>query len=124
MRNESRTLKVGKALGRSGEGLAVDYLRRQGYEIVGTNFRFDRAEVDVIAKDKDVLVFVEVKTRRGGTLGEPEEAVTFRKRDQIRKAAEGYLFEHKLADVECRFDVIAIKHMRGDTTVSHFRDVF
>jgi putative endonuclease len=117
-------LKTGKTLGASGEGLAVDYLKKRGYKIVGTNFRFDRAEVDVIAKDKNILVFVEVKTRRGGAFGEPEEAITFRKRDQIRKAAEGYLFEHRLAGVECRFDVIAIKHSRGDTTVSHFRDVF
>jgi putative endonuclease len=117
-------LKTGRTLGASGEALAVDYLRRQGYEIVGTNFRFDRAEVDVIARDKDVLVFVEVKTRRGGAFGEPEEAVTFRKRDQIRKAAEGYLFEQRLAGVECRFDVIAIKGSGKDGTVSHFKDVF
>jgi putative endonuclease len=117
-------LKTGRTLGTSGEGLAVDYLKKLGYKIVGRNFRFDRAEVDVIAKDRDVLVFVEVKTRRGGTFGEPEDAITFRKRDQIRKAAEGYLFEHHLAGVECRFDVIAIKRSGTDSTVSHFRDVF
>jgi putative endonuclease len=117
-------LKTGRTLGMSGESLAVAYLKKRGYEILGTNFRFDRAEVDVIAKDKNVLVFVEVKTRRGGTFGEPEDAVTFKKRDQVRKAAEGYLFEHQLAGVECRFDVIAIKHSGKDTTVSHFRNAF
>jgi putative endonuclease len=117
-------LKTGRTLGTSGEGVAVDYLKKRGYKIVERNFRFDRAEVDVIAKDRDVLVFVEVKTRRGGSLGEPEDAITFRKRDQIRKAAEGYLFEHQLAEAECRFDVITIKRSGKDSTVSHFRDVF
>jgi putative endonuclease len=117
-------MTASKSLGKRGEEEALKYLTNKGYEIVDTNFRYDRAEIDVIARDRGVLVFVEVKTRRADTLGEPEDAVTFRKREQIRKAAEGYLFEHKLADVECRFDVIAIKRSGTDSTVSHFRDVF
>ena len=70
------------------------------------------------------MVFVEVKMRRGGSVGEPEDAVTIRKRDQIRKAAEGYLYKHDLSGTECRFDVIAIKESNGKTEISHLKDVF
>ena len=117
-------MKAGKTLGRSGEDLAVEYLKRQDYEILGTNFRFDRAEVDVIAKDGDVLVFVEVKARRSRSYGDPEEAVTRKKEDQIRRVAEGYLYEHNIEEVSCRFDVVAITYIEGRADVRLIRDAF
>jgi putative endonuclease len=117
-------MKTSKSLGKRGEEAALDYLKKKGYEIVDTNFRYDRAEIDVIARYRDVLVFVEVKTRRADTLGEPEDAVTFRKREQIRKAAQGYLFKHHLDDEECRFDVLAIEYKLGTPTIRHTEDAF
>jgi len=65
-----------------------------------------------------------VKTRRADALGEPEDAVTFRKRDQIRKAAQGYLFRQHLEDEECRFDVLAIEYKRGTANIRHIEDAF
>lgn len=117
-------MKTRQGLGKKGETLAVEYLKKHGYAIVQTNFRFERAEIDVIAKEKDVLVFVEVKTRRRGSLGEPEDAITTRKRDQIVKAAQGFLYNSHLPEAECRFDVITIKQSYGKMEISHFKDVF
>jgi putative endonuclease len=117
-------MKTRRSVGTKGEALALEYLQRQGYEIVQTNFRFDRAEIDVIAREKDTLVFVEVKMRRGKSVGEPEDAITLRKRDQIRKAAEGYLYKSDLPDADCRFDVISIKQRGRETEIYHLKDVF
>jgi putative endonuclease len=117
-------MKASKSLGKRGEEQALKYLMDKGYEIVDTNFRYDRAEIDVIARDRGVLVFVEVKTRRVGTLGEPEDAVTFRKREQIRKAAQGYLFKQHLDNEECRFDVLAIEYVSGRANIRHIEDAF
>ncbi len=117
-------MKNRHSFGRRGESLAIGFLKKQGYTILETNFRFERAEIDLIAKDRGVLVFVEVKTRRKNTLGEPEDAVTGRKLDQIRKAAQGYLYKRDLADAECRFDVVSIKQSGDETEISHIRDAF
>jgi len=117
-------MKTSKSLGKKGEDQALEYLKKKGYEIVDTNFRYDRAEIDVVARDRDVLVFVEVKTRRAGALGEPEDAVTFRKREQIRKAAQGYLFKRQLDNEECRFDVLAIEYVSGTANIRHIEDAF
>ncbi|HUN65692.1 MAG TPA: YraN family protein [Bacteroidota bacterium] len=112
------------SLGRKGETIAVDYLRKKGYRIVGQNYRFGRGEIDIVALLEGTLVFVEVKTRRTARFGAPEEAVTPKKQNQIRKTAEGYLFEHDLDDQSCRFDVIAVSSRRGTTSVTHLENAF
>ncbi len=117
-------MRATQSLGEKGEALAIEHLKRLGYTIVDRNFRFERAEIDVIAKDKDVLVFVEVKTRRPGSLGDPEDAITTRKRRQLVKAAHGYLYQFNLSEVECRFDVISVKESNGVTVISHYKDAF
>ena len=81
-------LRARVPLGRRGERAAEKYLRRNGYRIVKRNFRAAGAEIDLVAMDGDVLVFVEVKTRRSRDAGAPEEAVDERKQKQIRRAAE------------------------------------
>ena len=83
-----------KESGRNGEDLAVDFLIQKGYRILQRNFRFEHGEIDIVADDRGVLVFVEVKARRTKQFGEPEEAVSIRKRKQIRKTALGYLFRN------------------------------
>jgi len=110
--------------GIAGEGLAARYLRQAGYEILRTNYRFARAEVDIIARHNGAIVFVEVKTRRSNTFGEPHEAITKRKRWQLRKAAEGYLLENGITDAECRFDVLAISFRQGRAFIDHIEQAF
>jgi putative endonuclease len=96
------------AYGARGEEKATEHLKNAGYEILARNYRHDRAEIDVIARDGETIVFVEVKARRSDKFGRPEEAVGDAKREQIRKAATGFLLERDLGDSPCRFDVLAI----------------
>lgn len=100
--------KAGAAKGRQGEDLAEQYLRRRGYRIIQRNYRAPCGEIDIIAEDKGVLVFVEVKTRTGSGFGTPAESVTFRKRQQISKAALVYLGQQLLFGAAARFDVVAV----------------
>ncbi len=96
-------------LGKQGEGLAEKYLKRQGYKIIEANYRCSLGELDIIANDRGVLVFVEVKTRVSATQGLPQEAVTPAKQRKIGQIALNYLSQHGLQDkVDCRFDVVAI----------------
>jgi putative endonuclease len=97
-----------KETGDRGEQLAVALLKDKNFEIIEQNYRFGHGEIDIIARDKDVLVFVEVKTRKNLEFGPPELAVTKNKQRQIRKIAEMYLVENKITDMDCRMDVIAI----------------
>ena len=112
-------------LGRTGEAIAVRYLRRKKYAIVETRFRFLRGEIDIVARDGDTLVFVEVKMRTGRGYGRPEESVTAEKQRQIRKVAEGYLLLRRPGDVPCRFDVVAIRSDEGSGhIVDHIVNAF
>jgi putative endonuclease len=117
--------KTTQALGRTGEAIALKFLRRKNYTILETGFRQFRGEIDIIALDRKTLVFVEVKMRTGGAFGRPEESVTPAKQHQIRKVAEGYLLRHRLGDVDCRFDVISIRTQDGaGYAVEHFENAF
>lgn len=111
-------------IGRRGEADAVEYLEREGYFILERNFRAERGEIDIIAKDGNTLVFVEVKTRVRGGFGEPEEWVNQKKQTQIGKVAMGYLQEKRLEDVDCRFDVVAVTKMGEKTRIRHIEDAF
>lgn len=112
-------------LGRTGEAIAVRYLRRKKYAILETRFRFLRGEIDIVARDGETLVFVEVKMRTGRGYGRPEESVTPGKQRQIRKVAEGYLLLRRPGDVACRFDVVAIRPGDGaGYAVEHIVDAF
>ncbi len=113
-------------LGIRGERIAQEYLRRQNFRLVELSYRFGRGEIDIIAYEKDVLVFVEVKTRGSSATSSPEEAVTPVKQRQIRRIAEAYLFHRRLEDVKCRFDVLAILFDpgSGEYRIRHYRDAF
>jgi putative endonuclease len=114
-----------RGLGRSGEEAAAAYLRRKKYELVCRGFRFHRGEIDIIAYDKDVLVFVEVKTRRSQDFGRPEESVTPIKQDQIRKLADAYLMLNRLENVPCRFDILSLfSDGKRGFQIRHIRDAF
>ena len=91
-----------------GESLALKHLKARGYRILAQNYRARRGEIDLIARDGEFVVFVEVKTRRSLKFGVPQAAVTLQKQRQISKVALAYLQSRNLLDTLCRFDVIAI----------------
>lgn len=117
----------GHALGRQGEDLARRFLEKKGYRVVTTGYRLFRGEIDIIAFDRETLVFIEVKTRRDAALGRPEEAVTAAKQRQIRRIAQGYLMEKDLVEsgLPCRFDVLSIMpDLDGRLAVTHYENAF
>jgi len=99
---------LARAFGNRGERLAAKHLRRQGYKIIARQFTNRYGEIDIIARDGDCLVFVEVKTRKDNAAGDPAEAVNHAKQKQLTRAALGYLKSKGLLDARSRFDVIAI----------------
>ncbi len=115
---------MSKALGDRGELLAAEFMSRHGYEIVERNFRYNRAEIDLIARKDDVIVFCEVKTRKSNTYGTGEEAVDGRKQQQIRKAADGYVTAREIENIEFRFDVIVVDLREKTTSIRHIMDAF
>ena len=109
--------------GKLGEELAVNYLIGKGYEILERNWHNIHKEVDIIAKDGQFLVFVEVKARRSNEYGEPDLAVTKRKQRMLIAAANAYITRNKL-DVETRFDIISIIFKDGESLIDHIEDAF
>ena len=110
--------------GKKGEIIAANYLKKQKYKILKTNYKNQIGEIDIIAKDKDYLVFVEVKTRMSSAFGDPLEAIDEEKQFKIRNVATMYLMKNKLLDkVPIRFDAIAIL---GDEEheIRHIKDAF
>lgn len=108
----------------NGEQIAVDFLINKGYNIVFRNWRSGKKEVDVIATHRDVLVFVEVKTRSKNILQYPEEAVTPRKQDLLRAAANAFLDEHPTYG-SVRFDIVSVLMEEGHVReVVHFEEAF
>ncbi len=102
MENASQTL------GAIGEELAYHYLARRGYKILLKNYECDLGEIDLIAKQAGVLVFIEVKTRSSCAMGSPAESVKSHKRHQIVKTALYYLKRYGIHNVPCRFDVVSV----------------
>ena len=95
-------------IGKKGESIAVRYLKKQGYKIVDQNYRSKAGEIDIIARDKKTLVFVEVKTRRSRSFGSPKWAVTPKKQKAISMAALYYLKMTNQTGANARFDVVSI----------------
>ncbi|NLT95106.1 MAG: YraN family protein [Clostridia bacterium] len=90
---------MSKGLGQKGEDLAVKELVSRGYKILERNFRCKIGEIDIIAQEKDTLVFIEVRSKSGSEYGLPQETVMSKKKKTIRKVAEFYLMKNKLQDV-------------------------
>ena len=109
-------------LGRKGEKLAAKYLAEKGLEVIQFNYRYGRGEIDIIAKDKNILVFVEVKYRTSIKFGFPEEFVDKGKVKRIKNVAESYIFE-KNWTADIRFDIVSIVEVRK-ISIEHFIDCF
>ena len=96
-------------IGRIGEQLACAALARRGYHIVERNWRCPQGEIDIVARDGQCWVFVEVKTRRGRGAGLPEDGFTRRKAERLTELAQIYLYEHALGQVDWRIDLVAVE---------------
>lgn len=103
-----------QSVGKMGEDIAVDHLEKQGYQILSCNYRCTFGEIDIIALDKDELVFIEVKTRTNTNYGLPYESVTKTKQQRIRKIAIHYVQEMHPSIYNFRFDVISILLKKGE----------
>lgn len=110
--------------GSAAEKIAESFLRSQGIEILENNYRYGKGEIDIIARDGEVLVFVEVKSKRTDESGRPEDEVDTRKQTQIRHIAEGYLHEHSIRDTACRCDVVAIVGDEKEHIIRYYKDAF
>ena len=110
-------------LGKKGEKLAVDFLLKKGYIIRDTNWRFQKAEVDIIAQKDEILAIVEVKTRSTTDFGNPQDFVNPKKIKLLVSAIDEYVISKDL-DVEVRFDIIAIIHENKNFTIEHLEDAF
>ncbi len=113
-----------KELGKKGEELAIRFLKRQGYSILQRNYVCKMGEMDIIAKEKDTLVFIEVKTRTSNTFGPPQSAVHQKKQEQLSKVALTFLKEKRLEAVKARFDVVAILLREKGEEIDLIKDAF
>ncbi len=109
--------------GVDGEALASAYLSQNGYEVLEKNWRFQHAEIDIIAQKADTLVIAEVKTRKSSFFGEPEEFVNRQKQKHLIKAANAYIEKNDL-DMEVRFDIISVLVTGDKHRVNHIEDAF
>lgn len=110
-------------LGKKGEQLAVDFLLKNGYEIIDRNYRFDKAEVDIIAKKNPILAIIEVKTRSTVDFGNPQDFVKPKQIQRLVKAVDEYVIANEL-DVEVRFDIIAIVKEGKSFNIEHLENAF
>ena len=110
-------------LGKKGEQLAVDFLLKKGYSIVERNYRFNKAEVDIIAQQKDILAIIEVKTRSTTDFGNPQDFVKPKQIQRLVKAVDEYVTVNNL-DVEVRFDIIAIVKKNNRFNIEHLENAF
>ena len=101
-----------KLLGRLGETQAEKYLKKVGYKILEKNYKTNIGEIDIIAKEKEVIVFVEVKTRSSNNYGNPSQAVDKKKQKKYQKVAQEYLVKSGQMDKNCRFDVVEIENKK------------
>lgn len=114
-----------KRIGREGEIRAAEFLKIHGYQILARNFRWARGEIDLIVRDDNCLIFVEVKTCNfNAALGDPETWVTPHKQRQIGKTALRFLQENEFDDLDYRFDVIGVVYAKGSWYFKHLPDAF
>jgi putative endonuclease len=110
-------------LGKKGEQLAVDFLLKNKYEIIERNYRFDKAEVDIIAQKDKILAIIEVKTRSTVDFGNPQDFVKPKQIKNLVKAVDEYINENDL-DIEVRFDIIAIVKEKKGFSIEHLENAF
>ena len=114
---------IKKKLGNLGEQIATEYLEKQNYKIIERNFYCRQGEIDIIAKDKKEIVFIEVKTRSNVNFGQPSEAVTSIKQKHMLKTAQYFLYKSNCANSFVRFDIIEVLLVEGRFVINHIKQV-
>lgn len=113
-----------QTLGKLGENIAEKFLKEKGYKILERHYCLRGGEIDLIAKDGDFIVFIEVKTRTSDKFGNPEESVNYFKQKKMAHAIKYYLWKEKIENKNIRFDVISIEMgIAGDNKIEHFENV-
>lgn len=110
-------------IGFEGENIACNYLESEGYEILDRNFTCNSGEIDIIAKDKDELVFIEVKTRTNSKYGNPIDAVDLNKMNHILKSAKFFVYKNNLENEFIRFDIIEVYMKKGETKINQIKNI-
>jgi putative endonuclease len=113
-----------QSLGKRGEDLACAELEKRGYIILDRRFRTRCGELDIVAREGSILVFVEVKARSGCNFGTPFESVTWKKRQRLSRMAASYLYVKRLTVVPCRFDVVSVIELQGSHTIELVKGAF
>lgn len=113
-----------KQRGNLGEESAARYLESRGFRVLERNWRYRQWELDLVCRDGDTIVFVEVKTRRSGSMASPADAMTLKKRQKLVKAASHFLSQSDLWDEPCRFDLAAVIDTGHSMDVEHTENVF
>ena len=116
--------KAKLARGKAGEELAVGFLRQQGYNVCSRNYRTKLGEIDIVARDNDTVVFIEVKTRSSDNKGTGQEAISGRKQRSMAKAALVFLKEKKLMSSPARFDVVSIMYNDLEPGIEILKNAF
>lgn len=109
--------------GSHGEKLAVDYLKNEGYKILQQNYKNNIGEIDIIAQVENLVVFIEVKTRRSLKYGYAFEAVNLKKRNKIINASQLYLVSNQFFDIQCRYDIIEV-YIGREIPINHIINAF
>lgn len=110
--------------GKRGEELAVAYLKSKGYRIIERNYKCLFGEIDIVAKEGNTVVFVEVKSRKSEDFGDPQTAVGWEKKRKISRIALKYLDEKQLYPCDARFDVVAVKMLPAGNTIELIQNAF
>lgn len=110
-------------LGKLGEEAALKFLLAKGHELLTKHYRFGRAEIDIITREKGIIIFSEVKTRTSNRYGFPEEYITREKIRLVKEAAEEYMYKNKF-EGEVRFDVLSVTKNGDNLKVHHIEDAF
>ena len=116
-------IQIKKELGNIGEQIAVEYLEKNNYKILKRNFYCRQGEIDIIAKDNQEVVFIEVKTRSNVNFGQPSEAVNKTKRKHMYRTAKYFLYKSRCLEAFVRFDVIEVLIENGKFNINHIKQI-
>lgn len=118
--------KYNKLIGNYGESLALNFIKTKNYKLLDKNFRIKSGEIDLICKFKDIIIFIEVKSRYNSNLGSPSESVTYFKQKQIINLSNYYIYKFNLYNYNVRFDVIEVFFNTKDESfiINHIEDAF
>ena len=113
-----------KAFGKWGEDIAERYLKKRGFLIIIRNFRAERGEIDIVAKENNCIVFVEVKTGNSDKFGPPEERISIAKRRQLYKIASAYIQENPNQEFDYRFDAVIVDGTPQKHEIRYYKNAF